>query len=187
MNRRPESGAPAFLSASLAERMRAGVALGSNIEPRLGYLQEALRRLFSLHCGSQPVLCSKVYETSPVDCKPGSPPFLNAALELSTDLSPQQLLLKFKGIESDLGRLPTSTRNSPRSIDIDLLYCDSVVLSEPNLTIPHPQIAKRRFVLQPLADIRPDLVLPNFTSNIQQLLAELQNDESVKEYLENNL
>jgi 2-amino-4-hydroxy-6-hydroxymethyldihydropteridine diphosphokinase len=182
-----QGAVPRFPQRLSSQRMRAGVALGSNIEPRLGYLQQARRRLLCLHSGTQPVLHSKVYETAPVGCPPGSPPFLNAALELSTDLSPQQLLLKFKGIESDLGRLPTSTRNSPRSIDIDLLYCDSVVLSEPNLTIPHPQIAKRRFVLQPLADIRPDLVLPNFTSNIQQLLAELQNDESVKEYLENNL
>jgi 2-amino-4-hydroxy-6-hydroxymethyldihydropteridine diphosphokinase len=184
MNRRPESGAPAFLSASLAERMRAGVALGSNIEPRLGYLQEALRRLFSLHCGSQPVLCSKVYETSPVDCKPGSPPFLNAALELCSKLSPQQLLLKFKIIESDLGRLPASAKNSARPIDIDLLYCDNIVLSEPNLTIPHPQMTRRRFVLQPLADIRPELVLPKFSKNIQELLAELRNDEIVREYTE---
>jgi 2-amino-4-hydroxy-6-hydroxymethyldihydropteridine diphosphokinase len=174
---------PATLSASLLERMRAGVALGSNIEPRLGYLQEARRRLLSLHSGTQPVLCSKVYETSPVGCAPGSLPFLNAALELSTELPPQQLLLKFKRIESDLGRLPTWTRNNPRPIDIDLLYCDRILLSDPNLTIPHPRMTHRRFVLQPLADIRPELVLPKFTRNIQQLLAELQNDEIVIEYI----
>ena len=84
--------------------MRAGVALGSNIEPRLVHLREARRLLLGLHSEMQPVLCSKVYETSPVGCPPGSPSFLNAVLELSIELSPQQLLFRFKSIESQLGR-----------------------------------------------------------------------------------
>jgi 2-amino-4-hydroxy-6-hydroxymethyldihydropteridine diphosphokinase len=162
--------------------MRAGIALGSNIEPRLVYLQAARRRVFSLHSGTQPILCSKVYETSPVDCPAESPPFLNAALEFSTKMQPQELLSKLKSIERALGRSSTRERNSPRTIDIDLLYCDDISLSEPNLTIPHPQIARRRFVLQPLVDIRPQLILPRFTKNVQELLAELKGDEIVTAY-----
>ena len=162
--------------------MRAGIALGSNIEPRLVYLQAARRRLFSLHHGTQPILCSKVYETSPVGCPAKSSPFLNAALEFSTEMQPQELLNELQSIERDLGRSPTRQRNSPRTIDIDLLYCDDIVLSESNLTLPHPQIARRRFVLRPLADIRPKLILPHFTRNVAQLLADLESDESVDIY-----
>jgi 2-amino-4-hydroxy-6-hydroxymethyldihydropteridine diphosphokinase len=162
--------------------MRAGIALGSNIEPRLAYLQAARRSVFSLHSGTRPILCSKIYETSPMDCPADSPPFLNAALEFSTEMQPQELLSKLKSIERALGRPPTQERNSPRTIDIDLLYCDDIALSEPSLTIPHPQIARRRFVLQPLADIRPELILPRLTKNVQELLSELKDDEIVKKY-----
>jgi 2-amino-4-hydroxy-6-hydroxymethyldihydropteridine diphosphokinase len=162
--------------------MRAGIALGSNIEPRLAYLQAARRSVFGLHSGTRPILCSKIYETSPVDCPADSPLFLNAALEFSSKMQPQELLSKLKSIERALGRPPTQERNSPRTIDIDLLYCDDIALSEPSLTIPHPQIAQRRFVLQPLADIRPELILPRLTKNVQELLSELKDDEIVKKY-----
>ena len=162
--------------------MRAGIALGSNIEPRLVYLQAARRRLFSLHSGTQPVLCSKVYQTAPVDCPADSSPFLNAALELSTEMHPRELLKSFKSIERDLGRSPAHERNSPRKIDIDLLYCGEITLAEPELILPHPRITRRRFVLQPLVDIRPELRLPDFTQTIEELLADLANDESVDVY-----
>ena len=77
---------------------------------------------------------------------------------------------------------PNQEKNSPRTIDIDLLYCDDIALSEPDLTIPHPRIARRRFVLRPLADIRPKLILPHFARNVEELLANLQSDESVEVY-----
>ena len=174
---------PAFAAPDrLTENMRTGIALGSNIEPRLFYLQAARQRLFSLHYGSQPVLCSKVYETSPVGCSAKSPPFLNAALELSSEMEPQELLKRLKSIERDLGRSPNQKKNSPRTIDIDLLYYDDIALSEPDLTIPHPRIARRRFVLRPLADIRPKLILPHFARTVEELLANLQSDESVEVY-----
>lgn len=162
--------------------MRAGIALGSNIEPRLVYLQAARRRIFDLHAGTQPILCSRVYETSPVDCPTESPPFLNAAFEFSTEMQPQELLDKLKSIERDLGRQAAQKRNSPRTIDIDLLYCDDIVLSDSDLTLPHPRISGRRFVLQPLVDIRPDLILPHFTKSVQKLLEELESDETVEYY-----
>lgn len=161
--------------------MRAGISLGSNIEPRLLVLREAYRAIARLHRGPEPLLCSKVYETSPVDCPPNSPHFLNAALEFSTDLQPQQLLTELKTIETDLGRTPGAPRNSPRPIDIDLLYLDDYTVAAADLVLPHPRISSRRFVLQPLADIRPTLVLPNLGKTVLQLLAELGGDDSAVE------
>ena len=162
--------------------MRAGIALGSNIEPRLEYLQAARRRIDALHAGPQPMLCSKVYETSPVGCPPDSPPFLNAALELFIQEEPQEFLHKLQSIEETLGRRPSATRNSPRVIDIDLLYCDNIVISSPRLSLPHPQIAQRLFVLRPLADIRPELILPTFSQTVDELLRELSTAEQVNVY-----
>ena len=162
--------------------MRTGIALGSNIEPRLAFLQAAWRQIDPLHVGSQPVLSSKVYETSPIDCPPGSPLFLNAVLELFIRVEPIELLQKLQGIEQNLGRRPSATRNSPRVIDLDLLYCEDVVISTPRLTLPHPRIAERLFVLRPLADIRPKLILPTFSRNVEELLRELSTTEQLTVY-----
>jgi 2-amino-4-hydroxy-6-hydroxymethyldihydropteridine diphosphokinase len=159
--------------------MKAGIALGSNIEPRLHNLQAARRRLLELAAPNSPVLVSKVYESSPMDCQEGSEPFLNAAMEMTTNLSPVQLLEKLKGIETDLGRPAIRAKNTPRPIDLDILYCDNLTLSDEVLTIPHPRMTERLFVIQPLTDIRPDLRLPNFTKNIEELLAELQGGQIV--------
>lgn len=162
--------------------MRTGIALGSNIEPRLAYLQAARKRIDLLHVGPQPVLCSKVYETSPVDCPPGSPLFLNAVLEVVIREEPQEFLEKLQSIERTLGRCPAATRNSPRVIDLDLLYCENVVISTPHVTLPHPRIAERLFVLCPLADIRPDLILPTFSRTVEELVRELSTGEYATVY-----
>jgi len=162
--------------------MRAGIALGSNIEPRLLNLQAARRGLLELHGKSQPALCSKVYETTPVDCREGSQAFLNAVMEITTDLPPRQLLGRLQALELSLGRSPVHEKNAPRTIDLDLIYCDQMTLSDPDLTLPHPRLALRRFVLQPLSDIRPDLILPNFTKNVEKLLKDAVSDENMKIY-----
>ena len=151
--------------------MRAGIALGSNIEPRLLYLQAARRELLNLHTGSAPVIGSRVYETAPVDCAGDAEPFLNAALEISTDLSPDELLQHLLEIETVLGRPNNHPRNSPRTIDLDLLYCDGLTQRNVDLILPHPRIAERAFVLLPLADIRPRMILPGYESAVAQLLA----------------
>jgi 2-amino-4-hydroxy-6-hydroxymethyldihydropteridine diphosphokinase len=153
--------------------MRTGIALGSNIEPRFAYLQAARRQIELLHGGPQPVLCSRVYETSPVNCPPGSPLFLNAVLEVCIREEPKEILEQLRRIEQALGRRPSATPNSPRIIDLDLLYCENVVVSTPRLTLPHPRIAERLFVLRPLADIRPKLILPTFSHTVEELLREL--------------
>jgi 2-amino-4-hydroxy-6-hydroxymethyldihydropteridine diphosphokinase len=163
--------------------MRAGIALGSNLEPRLPHLQAAKGRLLSLHSDKRAVVfCSKVYETSPVDCAPGTRPFLNAVMEISTNLSPAGLLMALHGIEEHLGRPAQREKNSPRTIDLDILYYNDEIVQEGDLVIPHPRIAERRFVLQPLADIRPDLVLPTMNKNIGELLAALPPTETVEVY-----
>ncbi len=162
--------------------MRAGIALGSNIEPRLLNLQAARRRIFELNRDQTPVLSSKVYETSPVDCSPGTGAFLNAVLEIETNLTPTDLHQALQRIEADLGRPAAHAKNSPRTIDLDLLYCGDSVVNTPALTLPHPRIAERRFVLQPLADIRPDLHLPNFRNNVFETLRGLNTDEILHEY-----
>jgi len=151
--------------------MRAGIALGSNIEPRLLYLQAARRELLSLHTGTDPVIGSRVYETAPVDCSAEAEPFLNAALEISTDLSPSELLDHLLEIETTLGRPNNHPRNSPRTIDLDLLYCDGRTQEDSRLVLPHPRISERAFVLLPLADIRPRMILPGQERSVAQLLA----------------
>lgn len=157
--------------------MNAGIALGSNIEPRLENILAAARRIEAF-CG--PSLASSVYETAPVDCPEGSGAFLNAVLEVQTSLSPEELLERLRQIERDLGRPPVHGFNSPRTIDLDILYCDNLTLDLPQLIVPHPRLGERQFVLQPLADIRPDMVLPTFTKSVKELLADLPKVEEFR-------
>lgn len=163
--------------------MRAGIALGSNLEPRLIHLQAARGRLLALHSDNRAVAFgSKVYETSPVDCAEFTPPFLNAVMEISTDLPPEKLLEALHGIEEQLGRPALRERNSPRTIDLDILYYDDLVIALDDLVIPHPRMTERRFVLQPLADIRGEMILPSATKTVRELLQDLPSTERVEVY-----
>lgn len=157
--------------------MKAGIALGSNIEPRLLNLRAALQRISEFHTGPEAILESKVYETSPVDCTPDSAAFLNAVVEISTDLEPEEIHRALQKIEQELGRPTLHERNSPRTIDLDLLYCDTHVVNTAVLTLPHPRMAERKFVLQPLSDIRPALFIPNLSNNISNVLKGLNSEE----------
>jgi len=154
--------------------MRAGIALGSNLGDRLNFLREARRFLFPLHDGPGPFLCSRVYETEPVDCPDDSPRFLNAAVELTTSLAPLELLARLQSIEHKLGRPSDHTFHGPRNLDLDLLYCDNLQMSLNALTLPHPGIAERLFVLQPLTDICPDRILPGQTAEVHALCEALK-------------
>jgi 2-amino-4-hydroxy-6-hydroxymethyldihydropteridine diphosphokinase len=151
--------------------MRAGVAFGSNIGDRLGNLNAARRAIAELPGVSGPFLTSPIYETEPVDCEPGAASFLNAVVELSYDGSPYDLFRGLRKIEVALGRPGEHERNVSRPIDLDLLYCDDIALNDDQLQLPHPRILGRRFVLQPLANIQPDRVLPGQTKSIRELLA----------------
>lgn len=154
--------------------MRAGIALGSNLGDRLGHLREGRRRLLALHDGSGPFLCSKIYETTPVDCPDGSLPFLNAAIELSTQIPPLDLLAELLRIETESGRPPHHEFHGPRTLDLDFLYYDHLQLSHIMLTLPHNRISDRHFVLKPLANICPERVLPNAFHSIRVLCDQLE-------------
>jgi len=151
--------------------MRTGVALGSNLGDRGRLLAAARQHLLPLHEGPGPFLCSRVYETDPVDCPEGSPAFWNAAIELSTSLAPLEVLDALQAIEAKLGRPAQHGFHAPRTIDLDLLYCDAISLTCDRLTLPHPRIAERLFVLRPLADICPDRILPGMKNNLRDTCA----------------
>ena len=149
--------------------MRAGIALGSNLGDRLGHLQEARRHLLALHDGSGPFLCSKIYETAPVDCPDGSQPFYNAAIELSTQSPPLDLLADLQIIETGSGRPHDRQFHGPRTLDLDLLYYGDLQLSLTSLILPHPSVSQRLFVLKPLAEICPDRILANVNYSVREL------------------
>ena len=157
-------------------RMRTAVALGSNLGDRLENLQAARRQILQLDEVHPPILSSGIYETEPVDCERDASKFLNAVVEFDYDGDPGQLLEQVARIEESLGRKRDHQKNVSRTIDIDLLYCGDRQIDNERLQLPHPRMHLRKFVLQPLTDIRPDLILPNQRKTIRQLLA--ASDES---------
>ena len=160
--------------------MKAGIALGSNLGDRAAHLAAAKRFLSSLHAGPGAPLCSALFETEPVDCAPGTAAFLNAVMEIETALDPTALLAHLRQFEQQQGRAVDRGRNAPRQLDLDLLYAGDNHIDTPALVLPHPRMNARRFVLQPLANIRPDLVLPGQELTVAQLLAALPSSPAVR-------
>jgi 2-amino-4-hydroxy-6-hydroxymethyldihydropteridine diphosphokinase len=160
--------------------MKVGVALGSNLGDRLQNFRAACQAVTNLTGVAPPVSISPIYETEPIDCEAGAPQFFNAVLEFNYKGEPLDLLRELKRIEAELGRGGDPRRNVSREIDIDLLYFGDRVISNEKLQLPHPRMQMRRFVLQPLADIHPDLVLPNQTRTVRELLASLDQSDKVE-------
>ena len=160
--------------------MRAGIALGSNLGDRLAHLHLARERVLALPGVSAPTLGSRVYETEPVGSGPDAGAYLNAVLEVEYDGQPITLLDGLQRIEADFGRPSKRPRNAPRTLDLDILYAGNLVLSNAEVVIPHPRLHLRRFVLTPLADIRPDLILPGHHENVAALLARLHDPARVE-------
>jgi 2-amino-4-hydroxy-6-hydroxymethyldihydropteridine diphosphokinase len=154
--------------------MRTGAALGSNLGDRLENLRAARRQIIGLDRIRPPVLSSRIYETEPIDCEPGASKFLNTVIEFEFKGDPVQLLEQLVRIEESLGRSRGHPKNVSRKIDIDLLYCDDRQIDNEQLQLPHPRMHLRKFVLQPLADIRSELILPGQTRTVRELLAELK-------------
>jgi 2-amino-4-hydroxy-6-hydroxymethyldihydropteridine diphosphokinase len=142
------------------------LALGSNLGDRRHNLEAAIA---ALPPAVRVLERSPLYETAPWGVT-DQPDFLNMVLKGETRLAPAALLARLKRIETDLGRLPT-IRYGPRLIDLDILFYDSLVLSTPELTIPHPRLHERAFVLIPLADLAANLVHPVLGKPIRDLLA----------------
>ena len=120
------------------------------------------------------MLSSAVYETEPIGCEPGAGKFLNAVVEFEYAGDPARLLEQLIQIEETLGRKRNHPQNVSRIIDLDLLYCGEQGISNERVQLPHPRLYLREFVLRPMADIRPDLLLPGQKKDIQQLLAEAE-------------
>lgn len=168
-------------------RLSCGIALGSNVGDRLAHLRDARAAVERLHTGTAPALVSPVYETEPVDCPPGSAAYLNTVMEIEYDAGPEALLGALQEIELAHGRPSKRPRNAPRTIDLDILYAGNLLLHGDPLAIPHPRLQTRRFVLQPLADIRPHLVLPGCHEPILTLLRKLPSGPAVTRVLNGSL
>jgi 2-amino-4-hydroxy-6-hydroxymethyldihydropteridine diphosphokinase len=153
--------------------MRAGIALGSNLGDRRVNLKSALEQISAMSIIEPPILTSSIYETEPVDCPAGSPLFLNGVMEVGCNCEPITLLGCLREVEESLGRTSLHEHNAARTIDLDLLYFGDAMLSIAMLQLPHPRLHKRRFVLEPLGEIRPDLVLPGQSEDVATLLRDL--------------
>lgn len=156
------------------------VALGSNLGDRLSNIHQGVRFLGSLQSRGGTLRLSSIYESEPVGCPPGSPAFYNAVVVFRSGIPPVELLNKLKKYESSLGRDLAAPRNSPRPLDMDLIYHGCTELRDEFLTLPHPRATERRFVLLPLAELRPYLLLPGQELTVVQLLGTLCNGEKLQ-------
>ncbi|MGV3755161.1 MAG: 2-amino-4-hydroxy-6-hydroxymethyldihydropteridine diphosphokinase [Verrucomicrobiota bacterium] len=159
---------------------RAYIALGSNLGDSVSILQEAMKRLAEL--SDQPLLRSSLWATSPVDCPPGSPDFVNAVVglvPLPTE-TPESLLVKLQALEQEFGRRPKKVMNEARSLDLDLIAFGNEERNTAGLVLPHPRAQLRQFVLAPLAEIAPELVLPRQKETVEELRKGLRTGERIR-------
>ena len=152
------------------------LGLGSNVGDREAHLRAAIGLLSAK--GVEVEVVSSAYETEPVGEVIDQPDFLNAAVRVRTGLAPEELLGLCKEIEAERGRDLNAPRHSPRPLDVDLLLLGDLELSTERLTLPHPQVSNRRFVLEPLLELDPELSLPDGTS-LADALASLGPGERV--------
>ena len=149
---------------------QAFLSLGSNMGDREEQLREAIRRLEA--AGIHILRQSSIYETEPQDLI-GQPWFLNQVVEVETEFFPRLLLARIQAIELGMGR-KRDLPKGPRPIDIDILLFGNFIIENRELQVPHPRMAQRRFVLEPLAELAPDLQHPVTNKTIRELLAETQ-------------
>jgi 2-amino-4-hydroxy-6-hydroxymethyldihydropteridine diphosphokinase len=159
--------------------MRTGIALGSNLGDRLANLRNARSQILQISGVIALLGSSRIYETAAVDSDPDSPPYLNAVIEVDFEGAPLDLLEALQGVEAQFGRPSKRPRNAPRTIDLDILYAGNLTLSNEVVVIPHPRLHLRRFVLEPLNDVAPHLLLPGLRGTPAQLLLSLEDSSPV--------
>ena len=155
------------------------IALGSNVGDSPVLLARAMERLE--HWSARPLTRSSLWQSAPVDCPPGSPHFINAVVVLYPlpGETSGSLLVMLQALEKEFGRKPKQILNEPRPLDLDLIAFGTEIYMRPDLVLPHPRAHLRRFVLQPLSEIAPDLVLPGQARTVSELLAALPAGETV--------
>jgi 2-amino-4-hydroxy-6-hydroxymethyldihydropteridine diphosphokinase len=155
------------------------VALGSNLGDSAATIRLAINRLRAFADGE--FLQSSLWQTSPVDCPPGSPPFVNAVVGFvpAPDETPEALHAKLQSLEKEFGRQPKRVLNEARPLDLDLIAFGTEVRGTPALSLPHPRAHLRQFVLQPLAEIAPNLILPGQGQTVLELLQDLATSEQL--------
>lgn len=165
--------------------METGFCLGSNLGGRLRLLSQA-KTLILMEPDVKFVDQSPVYETEPVGVKPEyqAMKFLNAVLIVDSPYTAEEWLTKIKKTETILQRARTEDRNAPRTIDIDILFCGDRIVDSDLLQVPHARWAERLFVVQPLADVRPELVLPGEKTPVSKILAQMSGKDDVRLFSE---
>ena len=153
------------------------LGLGSNLGDRRATLQAAVEGLWT-H-GVQAIAASSVYETAPVGEITDQPDFLNACVRVETALEPEELLAACKAVERALGRDPAGVRYGPRAIDVDVLLLGDRTYSSGALSLPHPELVRRRFVVVPLLELDPRLRLPDGTA-LADVAARLGDEQEVR-------
>jgi len=159
---------------------RVYLSLGSNVGDGAEQLRRALAMLPG--AGVQVTRVSSFYKTQPVDFTP-QPWFVNCVAEADTDLLPLGLLRRLKGIERALGRRPVGVVKGPRAIDIDILLYGDAVVQSAELTVPHPRLEQRRFVLVPLSEIAPEVRHPVTQLTVREMLAQTNDRHQVKKMM----
>jgi len=156
------------------------VALGSNLGESVELIHQTIDRLRNL--GGESFAHSSLWSTSPVDCPPGSPDFVNAVAmwKPRANDTPESLLAALQSLEREFGRRPKRVHNEPRPLDLDLIAFGRETRATATLTLPHPRAHLRQFVLQPLSEIAPSLVLPAQTKSVAQLLSAIAIDPTMK-------
>ncbi|HLH76790.1 MAG TPA: 2-amino-4-hydroxy-6-hydroxymethyldihydropteridine diphosphokinase [Candidatus Binataceae bacterium] len=159
---------------------RAFIGIGTNLGDRAANYAAALARIGKLR-ETKTIRQSSIYETDPVGELPG--PFLNGAIEIETELSPQVLMAQLLAVERAMGRKRPAKakpgKHLPRIIDLDLLFYDNEVIESPGLRVPHPRLHERRFVLAPMSELAPALIHPRLNASISELLAGLKSPQRV--------